>query len=165
VRSIPDFPQPGILFRDITPLLREPAAVAEALKLMTAWAESRQPEAIVAIESRGFLFGMPIAANLGLPFVPVRKPGKLPAERRSVDYSLEYGDSRLDIHADALSRGERALVVDDLLATGGTVLATCKLVEMLGAEVVGALFLIELEGLAGRSRLPAYEVHALITYP
>ena len=165
VRSIPDFPQPGILFRDITPLLREPAAVAEALKLMTAWAESRQPEAIVAIESRGFLFGMPIAANLGLPFVPVRKPGKLPAERRSVDYSLEYGDSRLDIHADALSRGERALVVDDLLATGGTVLATCKLVEMLGAEVVGALFLIELEGLAGRSRLPTYDVHTLITYP
>ena len=164
IRDIPDFPQPGILFRDITPLLQEPAAVAQALDLMADWANTRRPDAIVGIESRGFLFGMPIAARLGLPFVPVRKPGKLPAERRSIDYSLEYGDSRLDIHADALTRGSRALVVDDLLATGGTALATCKLVEMLGAQVAGVLFLIELRSLEGRARLPTYDVHALITY-
>jgi adenine phosphoribosyltransferase len=108
---------------------------------------------------------MPIAARLSLPFVPVRKPGKLPAERRSIDYSLEYGDSRLDIHADALSVGERVLVVDDLLATGGTALATCKLVEMLGANVAGVLFLIELASLEGRHRLAPYDIHTLITYP
>jgi adenine phosphoribosyltransferase len=165
VRSIPDFPQPGILFRDITPLLREPAALKLALDEMTGIAESLSPTAVVAIESRGFLFGAPIADRLDLPFVPVRKPGKLPAERFSVDYSLEYGDSRLDIHADALGRGDRALVVDDLLATGGTALATCKLVEMLGAEVAATLFLIELESLGGRPRLTPYEVRTLISYP
>ena len=165
VRAIPDFPEPGILFRDITPLLREPTAVDFALDRMTEWASEREPEAIVGVESRGFLFGAPLALRLGLPFVPVRKPGKLPAARMSVEYSLEYGQSQLDIHADALSAGQRALVVDDLLATGGTAHAACKLVELLGAQVCGVLFLIELEALGGRERLSAYDVHALIAYP
>jgi adenine phosphoribosyltransferase len=164
IRDIPDFPQPGILFRDITPLLSAPEAAAYALDQLTARAQAIRPDAIVGIESRGFLFGMPIAARLGLPFVPVRKPGKLPAERKSIDYSLEYGDSRLDIHADALVPGQRALVVDDLLATGGTALATCKLVEMLGANVAGVLFLIELQSLGGRARLSSYDVQALLAY-
>jgi adenine phosphoribosyltransferase len=164
IRDVPDFPGPGILFRDITPLLREPAAVAYVLDRMADWAGERSPDAIVGIESRGFLFGTPIAARLGLPFVPVRKPGKLPAERMSVEHSLEYGESRLDIHADALSRGDRVVVVDDLLATGGTAHAACKLVELLEASVAGVLFLIELAALGGRSRLSSYDVQALVLY-
>jgi adenine phosphoribosyltransferase len=119
---------------------------------------------VVGIESRGFLFAAPIASRLALPFVPVRKPGKLPAERMSVEYSLEYGDSRLDIHADALSRGQTAVVVDDLLATGGTAHAAVKLVELLGARVEGVAFLVELLPLGGRERLAGYEVSALLGY-
>ncbi|HXK33634.1 MAG TPA: adenine phosphoribosyltransferase [Dehalococcoidia bacterium] len=164
VRDIPDFPRPGILFRDITPLLRTPDALREALDLMTGYARSRDATAVVGIESRGFLFGVPIAERLGLPFVPVRKPGKLPAARMSIEYSLEYGDSRLDIHADALAPGDRAIVVDDLLATGGTAHATCKLVELLGARVDSVLFLIELRGLRGRERLAGYDVHCVVQY-
>lgn len=164
VRDIPDFPRPGILFRDITPLLRTPDALRQALDLMTEYARSRDATAVVGIESRGFLFGVPIAERLGLPFVPVRKPGKLPAARMSIEYSLEYGDSQLDIHADALGPGDRAIVVDDLLATGGTAHATCKLVELLGARVDSVLFLIELQGLRGRERLEGYDVHCVIQY-
>jgi adenine phosphoribosyltransferase len=164
IRDIPDFPQPGVLFRDITPLLRDPDAFRAALDAMAAFAVPRDATAIVGIESRGFLFGAPLAARLALPFVPVRKPGKLPADRMSVEYSLEYGDSRLDIHADALNRGDRAIVVDDLLATGGSAHAAAKLVELLGATVDSMIFLIELAPLGGRDRLAGYDVHALIRY-
>jgi adenine phosphoribosyltransferase len=164
IRSIPDFPQPGILFRDITPLLQEPKAYQAALDEMAAWAEERRPTAIIGIESRGFIFGMPVATRLRLPFVPVRKPGKLPAARMSIEFSLEYGQSQLDIHADALARGDRALIVDDVLATGGTAQAACKLAEMLQAEVCGVLTLIELGFLSGRDRLAGYDVHALVRY-
>jgi len=164
IRDVPDFPQPGILFRDITPLLREPAAVAAALDAMEAWLRPRAVDAVVAIESRGFLFGMPLADRLRLPFVPVRKPGKLPAARMTVEYSLEYGQDQLDIHADALPAGARAVIVDDLLATGGTAHAAAKLVELVGAHVDALLFLIELAALRGRERLAGYDVHALIRY-
>jgi adenine phosphoribosyltransferase len=164
IRDVPDFPQEGVLFRDITPLLQVPAARLAALDWMTERAEAWKPDAIVGIESRGFIFGMPVADRLALPFALVRKPGKLPASRMSIEYSLEYGDSRLDIHADALQPGMRAIVVDDLLATGGTALATAKLVEMLDAEVAGAEFLIELTGLKGRDRLCDYDVASLVVY-
>ena len=164
IRDVPDFPIPGILFRDITPLLAEPTALKYALEEMTARVEAQRPDAIAAIESRGFLFGTPLAARLGLPFVPIRKPGKLPAARMSMEYTLEYSQGQLDIHADALERGQRAVIVDDLLATGGTAQAACQLVEMLGAEVAGLQFLIELEGLGGRALLKGHEVDAVIAY-
>lgn len=164
IRDVPDFPEPGILFRDITPLLRDPGARTFAIDQMTEYVRSRRPDAVVGIESRGFLFGVPIADRLGLPFVPVRKPGKLPAAHMSVEYSLEYGTGVLDIHADALGPGDRAVVVDDLLATGGTALATCKLIELLGATVDSVLFLVDLAALAGRDRLAAYTVQSFITY-
>lgn len=164
VRDVPDFPRPGILFRDITPLLRTPEALREALDRMTEFARPRDATAVVGIESRGFLFGVSIAERLGLPFVPVRKAGKLPAARMSIEYSLEYGDSQLDIHADALGPADRAIVVDDLLATGGTAHAACKLVELLGARVDSVLFLIELRGLGGRERLRGYDVHSVVQY-
>jgi adenine phosphoribosyltransferase len=162
IRSIPDFPRPGILFRDITPLLGNPGAFREALDAMTGFARAAGAEAIVGIESRGFLFGAPLADRLGLPFVPVRKEGKLPAARLTVEYALEYGESRLDIHQDALPRGASAFVVDDVLATGGTALAAAKLVELLGARVAGMGFLIELEGLGGRERLAPYPIEAVL---
>jgi adenine phosphoribosyltransferase len=164
IRDVPDFPQPGVLFRDITPLLREPAALGFALDQMAEYVGSRHVDAIVGVESRGFLFGVPVAARLGLPFVPVRKPGKLPAARMSVEYSLEYGSSQLDIHADALSPGDHTVVVDDLLATGGTARAACKLVELLGATVDGLLFLVELGALGGRAHLEGYDIRALMRY-
>ncbi len=164
IRDVPDFPQAGILFRDITPLLGDAGARRYAIDEMAAYVASRRADAIVAIESRGFLFGMPVADRLGLPFVPVRKPGKLPAEHMSVEYSLEYGNGQLDIHADALTRGDRAIIVDDLLATGGTAHAACKLVELLGASVDSLLFLVELGHLGGRARLADYAVRALVGY-
>ena len=164
IRDVPDFPQPGVLFRDITPLLRDPAARAFAIDQMCDYVKSRSVTAIAGIESRGFLFGVPIADRLGLPFVPVRKPGKLPAAHMSIEYSLEYGTGSLDIHEDALAPGDRVVVVDDLLATGGTALATCKLVEMLGATVVSLLFLVDLPALGGRAKLPHYEIKSFITY-
>lgn len=164
IRDVPDFPIPGILFRDITPLLLDPAALKHALDEMTARVESHRPDAIAAIESRGFLFGTPIAARLNLPFVPIRKPGKLPAARMSMEYTLEYSQGQLDIHADALRPGQRAVIVDDLLATGGTAHAACKLIELLGAEVAGLQFLIELEGLDGRGLLDGRAVDAVIAY-
>jgi adenine phosphoribosyltransferase len=164
IRDIPDFPEPGILFRDITPLLGEPPALRAVLAGLVEIASGLRPECIVGIESRGFIFGVPLADRLGLPFVPARKPGKLPAARLSVEYSLEYGESRLDIHADAMSPGTRALVVDDLLATGGTALAAAKLVEMIGGVVAGFAFVIELAPLGGRARLRNYEVQSLVTY-
>ena len=164
IRNIPDFPQPGILFRDITPLLGHPPAFRAVLDALCADVAGSGAKAIVGIESRGFLFGAPVADRMGLPFVPVRKPGKLPAARMSVDYSLEYGESRLDIHSDALDRGTPAYVVDDLLATGGTARATAKLVEIIGAEVAGLGFVIELEALGGREVLKTYPVFSVIRF-
>ena len=164
IRDVPDFPQPGVLFRDITPLLHDPRAFAAALDEMAAFVRTRAVDAVVGIESRGFLFGTPIARQLALPFVPIRKPGKLPSSRMTVEYSLEYGSGQLDIHADALQPGDRVAVVDDLLATGGTAHAASKLVELLGAVVDSHVFLVELAGLGGRERLAGYQIHALVRY-
>lgn len=164
IRDVPDFPLPRILFRDVTPLLADPAGFRAALDGLANSIEPMRPDCIVGIESRGFLFGAPLADRLGLPFVPVRKPGKLPAARMSVEYSLEYGQSRLDIHEDAMAQGTRAVIIDDLLATGGTALAAAKLVEMIGGTVAGLAFVIELESLQGRGRLRAYSVQALLQY-
>ncbi len=164
VREIPDFPRPGILFRDVTPLLGNPDAFSAALDQLERGVRDQRPGAIVGIESRGFLFGGPLADRMGLPFVPVRKPGKLPAARMSVEYSLEYGESQLDIHQDALLPGARACIVDDLLATGGTALAAAKLVEMIGGVVSGFAFVIELQGLGGRGRLNSYTSFAILRY-
>jgi adenine phosphoribosyltransferase len=164
IRDVPDFPQSGILFRDITPLLLHPDAFAAALNALTNYVEDHMPDAIVGIESRGFLFGTPIASRLGLPFVPVRKPGKLPAARMSVEYALEYGSGQLDIHSDALQPGQSVVVVDDLLATGGTAVGACKLVELIQGKVAGIAFLVELEALGGRERLAGYDVFSLLRY-
>src|SRR5262249_54726203 len=144
IRDIPDFPQPGILFRDITPLLQSPDAYSYVIARLSDEYRDAGLSAVVAIESRGFLFGAPLAQNLAVSLVPVRKAGKLPAKHISVEYSLEYGTSQLDIHEDALKRGQKALIVDDLLATGGTANAAAKLVELLGAGVHGIAFVVEL---------------------
>jgi adenine phosphoribosyltransferase len=164
IRAVPDFPQPGILFRDVTPLLKDPAAFEAALAGLQDCVASCAPSAVVGIESRGFLFGTPIAARLGLPFVPIRKPGKLPAPHMSIEYALEYGEGQLDIHSDALGPGDSVVIVDDLLATGGTAAGAARLVEMLGAQVSGLAFLIELSGLGGRRNLAGYDVYSLIAY-
>ncbi len=164
IRDVPDFPQPGILFRDITPLLADARAFQQAISNLADEASRRQPSAIVGIESRGFLFGSPVADRLRLPFVPVRKPGKLPSARMSVEYTLEYGENQLDIHADALAAGARAFVIDDLLATGGTARATAKLIELVGAEVAGLAFVIELTALGGRAHLAGYDLVSLLRY-
>jgi adenine phosphoribosyltransferase len=164
IRDVPDFPVAGVLYRDITPLLRDPAAFGFAIGLVADRIQQMNVDAIVGVESRGFLFGSAAAARLGLPFVPVRKPGKLPAARMSVEYSLEYGNSQLDIHADALAPGQRAVIVDDLLATGGTAHAAAKLVELLGAQVAGIVFLIELAALGGREKLHEYDVTSFVRY-
>ena len=165
IRDVPDFPQAGILFRDITPLLQSPPAFEAALIAMSDYVADRAPDVIVGIESRGFIFGTPLAARLGLPFVPIRKPGKLPAAHMSVEYALEYGSGQLDIHSDALTRGQNVVVVDDLLATGGTAVGACKLVELIEGKVAGTAFVIELEGLGGRKRLDGYDVFSILRYP
>ena len=164
IRDVPDFPQPGILFRDITPLLQSAEALMAALDGMTEYVASRRPDALVAIESRGFLFGAPIADRLGLPLVPIRKPGKLPAEVMSVEYALEYGSGQLDIHKDAIAANDGVVIIDDLLATGGTAAAAARLVQMLGGRVQGVAFVIELEALAGRAVLKEYDVFSLLSF-
>ncbi len=164
IRDIPDFPAAGILFRDITPLLGDAAAFGRALDWFAALPAAREATAIVGIESRGFIFGAPLAARLGVGFVPVRKEGKLPHAAHAEEYALEYGTNTLEIHRDALSAADRVLVVDDLLATGGTARAAARLIEMTGASVAGLAFLIELGELDGRALLPGYPVDALITY-
>jgi len=164
IRDVSDFPIPGILFRDITPLLANPEAFRHVIDTFAIHCQEKSIDAIVGIESRGFIFGTPLAYKLGIPFVPVRKAGKLPAARMSVEYALEYGTSRLDIHADALSPGQKVVIVDDLLATGGTAAATAKLVELIGGSVQEFLFLIELGFLDGRQKLQGYAMTALITY-
>ena len=164
IRDIPDFPVEGILFKDITPLLQNPQAFREAIDQLAARYKDRAIDQVVAIESRGFIFGAPLAYKLGAGFIPVRKPGKLPAETISVEYTLEYGTNTLEMHKDALKPGDRVLLVDDLLATGGSARAAANLVEQLGGKVEGIAFLIELEFLHGRSKLEGYDVFSLITF-
>jgi adenine phosphoribosyltransferase len=164
IRDIPDFPIPGVLFRDITPLLRSPDALKYVVDEFTRICRDTRVDAVVGIESRGFLFGTPLAYNLGVPFVPVRKPGNLPAARMSIEYSLEYGTNRLDIHEDALAPGEHVVIVDDLLATGGTARATAKLCELIGGVIERFLFVIELSFLDGRRQLGDYQATTLVTY-
>ncbi len=164
IRDIPDFPKPGIMFKDITPVLQHPAAFTEAMDRLTEMAATHKPDVIIGIESRGFIFGVPIALSLQLPFVLTRKLGKLPYDRITEEYALEYGTNTIEMHVDALKPGQRAYVVDDLLATGGTAAATARLIERLHGEVSGFGFLVELEFLDGRRNLPGYTVDSLITY-
>jgi adenine phosphoribosyltransferase len=162
IRDVPDFPTKGILFRDVTPLLASPDAFAAAARAMAEPFRGARPEKILGIEARGFLFGTALARELHVGIVPARKPGKLPRAIESVAYGLEYGQDRLEIHADAFERGERVLVVDDVLATGGTARAAVELAEKLGAEVVGVSVFIELGALGGRARLGARPAHAVL---
>jgi adenine phosphoribosyltransferase len=164
VRDVPDFPKPGIVFKDIMPLLANGQAFRQAVEELAEWAESRKPDIVLGAEARGFITGGALAERLGVGFVAARKPGKLPWRTVSAKYALEYGFDALELHADAIGQGQRVLVHDDVLATGGTAAAKCELVERLGGEVVGVLFLIELDFLHGRERLGAYDVHSLITY-
>ncbi len=164
IRDVPDFPKKGIVFKDITPLLQDRQALRQALHALADHFKGRDISKVVGIESRGYIFAPAIALSLGAGFVPVRKPGKLPWKTASEEYSLEYGSDRLEIHVDALAPGERVLIVDDLLATGGTASATRRLAERLGAEVVGAGFLVELQVLEGRGRLPGIDVKSLIQF-
>jgi adenine phosphoribosyltransferase len=164
IRDVPDFPKPGVVFRDITTLLKDAAAFREMLELFAELCAGHDADTIVAVESRGFILGGALAARLGKGFVPVRKPGKLPSTALRASYSLEYGTDSLEIHADAIGRGERALIVDDVIATGGTAKAVAELVEKLGGSVALYAFLIELTFLPGRERLAGYEVRSLIRY-
>src|SRR2546427_9651996 len=164
IRDVPDFPKPGILFKDITPLLLDPKAFRRAVELMTAPFRRDRISRVVSIESRGFLLGAPVALALGAGLVPIRKPGKLPAERGRVEYALEDGTDALEMHRDALGSDDRALIVDDVLATGGTAEAAAKLVRAHSGEGVGFTFLIELDSLKGRERLRGERVEALLHY-
>lgn len=164
IRDVPDFPKEGILFKDITPLLLDPGAFAKSLERLSQCFGDCEYDLIVGPESRGFIFGVGLAQLDGKGFVPVRKPGKLPGKVESISYDLEYGTDSLEIHSDAISPGQRVLIIDDLLATGGTVKASCDLVGKLGGEVVGLGFLIELSMLDGRKRLEGMRVESLISY-
>ena len=164
IRDVPDFPKPGIMFKDITPLLLDPGRFRRALELMAAPFGGSKVRRVVSIESRGFLLGAPIALLLEAGLVPIRKPGKLPAARGRVEYALEYGTDALEMHRDAVGLGDRVLIVDDVLATGGTAEAAAKLVRAHGAQVVGFTFLIELDFLKGRERLRNERVEALLHY-
>jgi adenine phosphoribosyltransferase len=164
IRDVVDFPKPGILFRDLTPLLADGDALRQTVELLADRVRRFAPEVIVAVESRGFIFGAPVAMALGLGFAPVRKPGKLPFRKIRRTYALEYGTDTLEIHADALIAGARVVLIDDLLATGGTAAAAIELVRDLGGAPVGAAFVVELSGLAGRARLEGIDVDSLIIY-
>lgn len=164
IRDIVDFPKPGILFRDITPLLRDPAGLSLAVEFLTQPFRSKHVDIVVGAESRGFIFGTAVARNLSAGFVPIRKPGKLPGTKHGITYALEYGEDRLEIHADAIVPGQRVLLIDDLLATGGTMRASCELVEKLGGEIAGVAVLIELSGLGGRRKLDKWPVHCVLSY-
>ncbi len=164
IREIPDFPKPGILFYDITTLLKEPAAYKEAIDLMLEPYRDERVDLVVGMESRGFIFSSPMAYQLDAGLVPVRKLGKLPAETLTVEYALEYGSNTLEIHRDAIQAGHKVLIVDDLLATGGTVRGTIELVERLKGEVVGLAFLVELDFLKGRERLEGRRVTSVVQY-
>lgn len=164
IRSVPDYPQPGILFRDITPLLQNGAALRFVIEMLAQRYQGAGIDHVVGIESRGFIFGTPLAYVLNTGFVPVRKKGKLPASTIEQEYALEYGTAVLEIHTDAVQPGQRVLIVDDLLATGGTTQGTVRLLERLGAQIVSLAFLIELTALNGRARLPGLDVFALLDY-
>jgi len=164
IRDIPDFPKPGILFKDITPLLASPEAFGEAIQRMADHFRDHEVDVIVAAEARGFIFAAPLALELKASFVPIRKPGKLPFKTRAFHYELEYGSDTLEMHIDGVSNGQRVLVVDDLLATGGTVEACCRLLENTGAKVVGCTFLICLDFLNGEQRIRPHKAFSLIHY-
>ncbi len=164
IRDVPDFPEPGIVFKDIMPLLADPATLRETVDLLADWIEPRKPDVILGAEARGFILGAAIAYKLGCGFVAARRPGKLPWETVSATYALEYGEDSLELHADAIVHGQRVLVHDDVLATGGTACAICNLAEQLGGVVVGTAFVIELAFLEGRKQLEQYDVFSLITY-
>lgn len=164
IRSIPDFPKPGILFRDITPLLAAPEALRESVRQMADKFRDKQIDLVAAAEARGFIFATPLAIELGAGFIPIRKPGKLPFDTHAFHYELEYGSDSLEIHIDGAAKGQNVLVVDDLLATGGTIEACCQLIEQSGANVVACAFLIELSELKGAERIEQYQVESLIKY-
>jgi adenine phosphoribosyltransferase len=164
IRDIPDFPKPGIVFKDITPLLASPAAFKEAIRRLASHFSGRAIDAVVAAEARGFIFAAPLALELNAGFVPIRKPGKLPFDTHAFHYELEYGSDCLEIHIDGVTPGQNVLVVDDLLATGGTIAACCNLVEKLGAKVVGCAFLIDLAFLQGAKKIEPREVFSLLRY-
>lgn len=165
VRSIPDFPEEGIIFRDVTSVLQDADGLHLAIDLMQDKIKDLEFDVVVGPESRGFIFGVPIAYNLHKPFVPVRKKGKLPCETISMEYELEYGTATIEIHKDAIKPGQKVLIVDDLMATGGTIEAIIKLIKELGGEVVGSVFLMELAGLEGRKKLEGQNVQSVIVYP
>ena len=164
IRDIPDFPKPGIRFKDITPLLSDPSGLSLAVELMANPWRDHRPDLVVGAESRGFIFGTALAQSLSCGFVPVRKPGKLPYETVSIDYELEYGTDTLEMHKDAITPGQKVLLVDDLIATGGTAKAACNLIQRLGGEVLGLVVLTELEELKGRDLMGPIEVHSLLRY-
>ena len=165
VRSIPDFPEPGIIFRDVTGVLQDADGLRLAIDLMQKKLEGVDFDLVVGPESRGFIFGVPIAYNLHKPFIPIRKKGKLPCETVSIQYDLEYGTAELEMHRDSVKPGQRVVIIDDLIATGGTNEAMIKLIEGLGGKVVKTVFLMELAGLEGRKRLQGYDVDSVIIYP
>lgn len=164
IRDIPNFPKEGILFKDITPLLKDPAALKFATHQLVAPFLGSDINVIAGMEARGFIFGSLVAWEMGLPFVPLRKPNKLPYDVESVSYELEYGSARLEAHIDAFTKGDRVLLIDDLLATGGTAKASCELVEKLGGIVQACAFVVELDFLQGREKLKAYDVHSLLHF-
>jgi len=164
IREVPDWPQPGVGFKDVTPLLADPKALDQTVEELARWAEAKKPDMILGAEARGFILGAAIAREIGTGFVPARRPGKLPPETVSATYQLEYGTNALELHPDLIPEGSRVLIHDDVLATGGTVEAIAGLVESLGATVVGVCFIIELTFLNGRERLSKYDLHAIIEY-
>jgi adenine phosphoribosyltransferase len=164
IRDVPDFPTEGIVFKDLMPLIADPEYFAESIRLLAEWARPREPALVLGAEARGFIFGAALAYALGAGFIAARKPGKLPRETVEATYALEYGTDSLQVHRDAVSPGTRVLVLDDVLATGGTARAKCELVEGLGGVVAGALFVIELDFLNGREKLAGYDVHSLVRY-
>lgn len=164
IRNIPDFPKPGILFRDITPVVQDPTALRLAVEHLHKPFLDQGITAVAGMEARGFIFGSLVAWELGVGFVPLRKPGKLPYDVKSISYDLEYGSATLEVHTDALKTGDRVLIIDDLLATGGTALASCELVESLGAEVAACAFMVELDDLGGREKLNRWNIHSLLHY-
>lgn len=164
IRDIPDFPKPGILFRDITPLLADRQALAQAIYQLAGPYHNQAIDAVVAVEARGFIFGSAVARELNAGFVPIRKKGKLPWQTAAVTYGLEYGTDTIEMHLDAVKPGRKVLLIDDLLATGGTMAASCELVRKLGADICGLTFLVELTGLGGRDKLNNYPIHSVIQY-
>ena len=164
IRNIPDFPEPGIQFKDITPLLKEPAMLRLAVNQLIYPFLGTNITAVAGMEARGFIFGSLAAWQLGVSFIPLRKPGKLPSDVQTASYELEYGSASLEIHNDALKKGDRVLLVDDLIATGGTAAASCELIEKVGAEVTACAFVVELDFLKGRDKLSNYDIHSLVHY-